>query len=238
MSTTNPPDGLPTIAADDALLDALGQGTLPADADEVAEMLAVWRADLDPSDEAFEEVDTAPVVVLKPRRFARVIMSAAAGAILLTGLGVATYQSEPGGPLWPITEVVYPQQAEIRAAENAIALAGAALTAGNRDEAARQLDEADAHVARVDDEPAARRLRGEIDTLRKRLVAASPSTPAPHPSPSTQPTPSTSPGTAANPAPSAPVSPSPSPEPSSRPGLLPSLLPGLPLPTLPPLLGN
>lgn len=239
MSTINPPDGLPTIAADDALLDALGRGELPPDADEVAELLFAWRDDLDPdpSEAAFEDADTAPVVVLKPRRLARIVMGAAAGAILLTGLGVATYQSEPGGPLWPITEVVYPQQAEIRAAENAIALARVALTAGKHGEATRQLDAAEAHVAKVDDEPAAERLRDDIDALRKQLGAAAPSVPAPAPSPSTQPTPTVSPGT---PAPSAPASPSPSPETSSQPGLLPlpSLLPGLPLPTLPPLLGD
>jgi hypothetical protein len=243
MSTINPPDGLPTIAADDALLDALGRGELPPDSDEVAELLFAWRDDLDPdpSEAAFEDVDTAPVVVLKPRRLARIVMGAAAGAILLTGLGVATYQSEPGGPLWPITEVVYPQQAEIRAAENAIALARAALTAGKHGEATRRLDEAEAHVAKVDDEPAAERLRDDIDALRKQLGAAAPSVPAPAPSPSTQPAPTLSPGTAGNPAaPTVPASPSPSPETSSQPGLLPlpSLLPGLPLPTLPPLLGD
>ncbi|MCW6005653.1 hypothetical protein K1W54_13850 [Micromonospora sp. CPCC 205371] len=240
MSTTNPPDGLPTIAADDALLDALGQGTLPADADPVAEMLAAWRSDLDDSAPADTTASPAAVVVLRPRRFARIVMGAAAGAILLTGLGVATYQSEPGGPLWPITEVVYPQQAEIRAAENAIALARAALAASKHDEASRRLDEAEAHVARVDDEPAARRLRDDIVALRKQLGAATPPVPAPAPSASTQPTPSASPGAAGNPAPSAPASPSPSPESTPRPGLLPlpSLLPGLPLPTLPPLLGD
>ncbi|MEH1126132.1 hypothetical protein [Micromonospora sp. CPCC 206061] len=261
MSTINPPDGLPTIAADDALLDALGQGSLPADADPVAEMLFAWRADLDP--DAPDDItvvgraaagpgvavdapeagagSAATVVVLRPRRLARAVMGAAAGAILLTGLGVATYQSEPGGPLWPITEVVYPQQAEIRAAENAIALARAALAAGKHDAAARQLDEADAHVAKVDDEPAARRLRDDIGALRKQLGAASPSVLAPAPTPSTQPAPTVSPGTAGNPAaPPAPASPSPSPERSSQPGLLPlpSLLPNLPLPTLPPLLGD
>lgn len=239
MSTTNPPDGLPTIAADDALLDALGQGTLPADADEVAEMLLAWRDDLDPSDDAFEDVDTAPVVVLKPRRFARIVMGAAASAILLTGLGVATYQSEPGGPLWPITEVVYPQQAEIRAAENAIALARAALAAGKRDEVARQLDEAEAHAAKVDDEPAAERLRADIAALRQQLAASAPPAPAPLPTPSPDPTPSSSPNPAGTPPP-APASPSPSPDRSSQPGLLPlpSLLPNLPLPSLPPLLGD
>jgi hypothetical protein len=240
MSTTNSPDGLPTIAADDALLDALGQGTLPDDADPVAEMLAAWRDDLDPSDEA-EVVSPARVVVLRPRRLTRIVMGAAAGAILLTGLGVATYQSEPGGPLWPITEVVYPQQAEIRAAENAIALARVALAAGRNDEAARRLDEAEAHVARVEDEPAARRLRDGIDALRHQLGAASPSVPAPAPTPTPQPAPTGSPGTAGKPgAPTGPASPSPSPESSSQPGLLPlpSLLPDLPLPTLPPLLGD
>lgn len=243
MSTTNPPDGLPTIAADDALLDALGQGSLPADADPVAEMLAAWRADLSPDDlDAAEDPPAPPtVVVLPPRRLTRIVMGAAAGAILLTGLGVATYQSEPGGPLWPITEVVYPQQAEIRAAENAIALARVALAAGRRDEAARQLDEAEAHVARVEDEPAAQRLRDDIDALRRQLGAASPSVPAPAPTPTPQPAPTVSPGTAGKPgAPTGPASPSPSPESSSQPGLrpLPSLLPSLPLPTLPPLLGD
>ncbi|MEJ3746523.1 anti-sigma-D factor RsdA [Actinomycetes bacterium KLBMP 9797] len=232
----NSPEDLQAIAADDELLDALGRGE-PAPADDpLAGALAAWRADLDDGAAAAAPASTATVIVQRPRRLARLVSSIAAGIILLSGLALVTYQADPSSPLWPVTRVVYPQQADVRAAEDAIAQARTEFAAGRTAAAERLLDQAAAHVANVDDPAVARRLAAEIATLRSQLAAApDPSrTAPPATSPSVSPPPAG--GTVSEAPPrsgeSTPAPASPSPSPSRPGGLLPPLPSLLPLPPL------
>jgi Anti-sigma-D factor RsdA to sigma factor binding region len=258
------PVSVAQIAADDRLLDALGRGA-PVDgdlaADPAATMLAAWRADLDDDawDAPLEDVELSPVSPAAPlpagdprrkRRLVQAILGAAAAAVVTVGLGVSAHQAEPGSVLWPVSKVVYPQRAEVKAAEKAIADARKALAEGRPADARASLTTAAEHIARIDDRATAARLRAEVDALLRDLTApavAPPPTPAP-PAPSTSPP---APGSSQSPGGSGakPVPPpedgAPAPEPSesSGGGLLPLPLPTpllplppLPLPTLPPIL--
>lgn len=259
MSATKPtPDDQPVdlaaIAADDLLLDALGRGAEAAPGDAVTDLLSAWRADLGsemPDDAAgfrlagallAEEDDgrvpgegpTAPGPA-RSGRLRRLALGAAAAAVAVAGFSVAVNHAGPGSPLWPITEVMYPQQAEVRAAEHTIALARTAATENRFDDARSLLGEAEIHVARVRDVGVAQRLRTEIDAIRRSLPAVVPTDSTPPAGPSTPP--SSGPAPAATPAPagggkpggsSAPDQPAP-----GLPGLPPIESPELPLPPLP-----
>jgi hypothetical protein len=209
-------------------------------------------------DEAFwdavEQDEPAPVPAGDPRRKRRLvqaILGAAAAAVVSVGLGVSAHQAQPGSILWPVSKVVYPQRAEVKAAEKAIADAKVAFAEGRTADAQALLATALEHIARIDDEDTAARLRAEVETLLRTLSAATTPPPAPTPSapPPTTPAPRTTrsaPGgsSGSDPAPP-PAGGDPAPEPSkSSGGLLPDLplptpllpLPPLPLPTLPPIL--
>jgi hypothetical protein len=262
--------GVAQIAADDRLLDALGRGEAP-EGDAAVTMLAAWRADL--ASDVEEELppplsagdprrklpagDPRPKLPAgdprRKRRLVQAILGAAAAAVVAVGLAVSAHQAQPGSPLWPVSKVVYPQRAEVVAAEKAIADARAAAAGGRIDEARALLATASAHIARIDDRATADRLRAEVEALLRDLAAASPPSPPAAPAP---------PGSSAGPvtpgaSPSAPAAPgakpppadeggpAPRPSPSSPDGPLPDLplplpslpLPSLPLPTLPPILG-
>ncbi|MEV0428588.1 anti-sigma-D factor RsdA [Micromonospora sp. NPDC050495] len=251
---------LDVLARDDLLLDALGRGEPAPAGDDLAAMLAAWHADVadeapplrpaapdaeaDPADAETDPAESldATVTPLPARRPRRAVRLAAAGVALLAlagGLGVASRSAEPGGPLWSLTKVLYPQRAEVRDVEALIAQARAAWDAGRLDEARDLIDRAGRELADVTDPATAARLRAELDALARDLAAASAPPPAPAPSVATPAVPSVSPTTG----PSAPrPAPSPSPR-QSRPATSPAptssasdgggLLPGLPLPTLP-----
>ena len=181
------------------------------------------------------------------RRTRRLLLGAAAAVVTAALLGLGVNHAGPTNPLWPIVEVVYPDQAAVRAADHAIALASDAVTAGRYDDARQQLDLALVHVAQVRDQGAARRLREDIRRVRVGLPddgpnaranpgssAPAPGAPADRTSAPTTPAPTRTPGEPGRPAP-APAAPG-GPPSSPAPGLhlpipvLPSLLPsGLPL---------
>ncbi|MDQ7904406.1 anti-sigma-D factor RsdA [Phytohabitans sp. ZYX-F-186] len=256
------PVSVAQIAADDRLLDALGRGEpLDADlaADPAAAMLAAWRDDL--AEEAgdgdlWDDLDDEPAPLpagdpARKRRLVQAILGAAAAAVVAMGLAVSAHQAQPGSVLWPVSKVVYPQRAEVKAAEKAIADAATALAEGRNADAQALLTKAGAHIARIDDEATAARLRGEVEALQRVLNAATAPpppavTPTPAPAPTappppraSRPAPGGSPG--AKPAPP-PEGGAPSPTPSNPGGgLLPRPPPLLPLPpiqlpTLPPIL--
>ncbi|NJP33572.1 anti-sigma-D factor RsdA [Micromonospora thermarum] len=260
MSGRTPESGgevdLAAIARDDELLDALGRGDPAPEGDDLAAMLAAWRDDLG------EAVDDDPVrpatpalPAVRPRRvrLGRPLVRVAAAVVVLagvaTGLGIGSRDAGPSSPLWALTQVLHPEQAEVRLIEDTIRQARSALAAGRPDEARDLLDEALRRLTSVEDPSTVRRLAAEIDALRRDLVATVP-TPAPAaPNPSATPT-TTPPSPGGGTGPQAPASstPPPSPRPSSSPlvvvpvpelpdlpGLSPSSaapsLPGLPLPT-------
>ncbi|MFG2107219.1 anti-sigma-D factor RsdA [Micromonospora chersina] len=259
---------LGTIARDDVLLDALGRGEPAPDGDALAGLLAAWRSDLaeEPTGvrpAAPDVVEEAPVrrAVRRPRPWAlRLAAAAVALLALVSGLGISSRDVGPGSPLWSLTKLLYPQQAEVRGIEDTIDRARAALDAGRLDDAEALIAQARRDLARVEDPAAVARLGAALDVLARDLAAAragtappsavptdtAPDTPAPTavPSPSVTGTPrrglatsggSPRPGTSSSPAPAdSPLLPLPRlPQPSVSVSVsVPGLpLPGLPLPT-------
>jgi hypothetical protein len=208
------PVDLATIAADDAMLDVVGRGESGPEADQMTAMLLAWRSEIadgdDDVDSNAELIRTAlasdgtPATALAMRSYvSRRLLRAAAGvvvaAVLATGLAVGSNYADPGSALWPVTKVLYPERAEVRAAEHAIDRARAAVAAGEYDEVQRLLDEARRHLARVDDKVVAERLHAEVDAVLRDLPAVSapegqrpgdPGQQAPAPAPSAPGTPS------------------------------------------------
>ncbi|WP_433058710.1 hypothetical protein [Dactylosporangium sp. CS-033363] len=126
----------------------------------------------------------------------RTFAAVAAGIVILAGLALGAERSGPDGPLWPLTQVLYPEQAHARAAEQAIADAADAIAAGRFDDARRLLDTATAEANQVDNAGTRQRLLDRIADLRAQLPPAVP--PAASSAPATaQPTPTTAPTEAA-----------------------------------------
>ncbi|MFG2103410.1 anti-sigma-D factor RsdA [Micromonospora echinaurantiaca] len=254
---------LATIARDDQLLDALGRGEPAPDGDDVAALLAAWRADLDSADDepVLRPAVQPPPATPAPRSAAfgrRVLRLAAAVVVLVTiatALGVGSRNAGPTSPLWSLTKVLYPEQAQVRTVEDTIDRARAALSAGRLAEAAQLIEQARNDLAGIDDPRLATRLRAELDALHRDLLAAlsppsAPATagPAPAPTPGGGSAPPAGPGPVGSPPPASPSGagapglPDILPLPSlptllpsgGLPPLLPSL-PGLPLPTTNPL---
>jgi hypothetical protein len=239
---------LAAIQADDTLLDALGRGEPAPAGDDLAGLLVAWRAELetDPPSDTIEPpahgTDVEPVPVRRRNSgFRRALVGVAAAAVLLGGTALGAQRSGPDGPLWPITRVMYPQLADVRAADHAIGQSQNAAAAGKYDDARRFLDAAAAHTERVTDPATRQRLRDRIAQLRRSLpagagpVAGAGPTAQTTPGTTTPPTPVPTPGTT-TPAPTSgtgrdqqPGNPLPGLKP-----LHPSLpVPKLPLPTLP-----
>jgi hypothetical protein len=240
-------DDLSQIAADDALLDALGRGEPAPDGDELAGLLQAWRTDLDHQLDAGQplvgellEATTNRVVELRPRRRHSKLLTGIAAAILVFGgLAAGASRAGPDSPLWPITKVMYPEQADTRAAEQAISRARAAIAADQFDEASHQLDIATALVGKLHSVPDKKRLTAQINELRA-LIAAhlAPSSTFPSAGPSA--VPGATPDTPNGPTQAPPTAgPGPTGNPGGdnpQPGLpLPTGPGGVPLPTLPTL---
>ncbi|MFI2651286.1 anti-sigma-D factor RsdA [Micromonospora fulviviridis] len=272
MTGRTPGDGdeamdLGTIARDDVLLDALGRGEPPPDGDALAGLLAAWRSDLaeEPAGvrpaapDAVEEAPARPAV-RRPRPWTlRLAAAAVALLALVSGLGISSRDAGPGSPLWSLTRLLHPQQAEVRGIEDTIDRARVALDAGRLDDAEALIAQGRRDLARVEDPAAVARLGAALDVLARDLAAAravtappsaapagsAPATPAPTavPSPTVTGTPrprpassggSPRPGTSGSPAPTdSPLLPLPRlPLPSVSVSVSVSV-PGLPLPGLP-----
>ncbi|GGR97573.1 hypothetical protein GCM10010169_47670 [Micromonospora fulviviridis] len=270
MTGRMPGDGdeamdLGTIARDDALLDALGRGEPAPDDDALAGLLAAWRSDLaeEPTGvrpaapDAVEEVPARPAV-RRPRPWTlRLAAAALALLALVSGLGISSRDAGPGSPLWSLTKLLHPQQAEVRGIEDTVDRARAALDAGRLDDAEALIAQARRDLARVEDPAAVARLGAALDVLARDLAAAravaappsaapagsAPATPAPTAVPSPTRTGAPRPGpasTGGSPRPGTSGSPAPADSPLlPLPRLpLPSVsvsvsVPGLPLPGLP-----
>lgn len=213
-----------TIDRDDELLTALSQGVRPDPDDPMIEMLAGWHADLD--------TDLPSAVPVRLRRWwARPLaIGLAAGVLVLGGTTAMASTAQPGSPLWPITQAVYPHKAQSRIAEQAanrlLDQAAAAIRDRRYNDAVAALTDAAREIALVTDTAAHERLVQRWVDLRAALLALqSTSTPSAAPSPS----PVAGGGSSA-----APV-PAPSRSSGTSGGVLPLPLPSqpLPLPSLP-----
>jgi Anti-sigma-D factor RsdA to sigma factor binding region len=232
MTEQGHPEDLERIREDDLLLDSLGRGEPASTDDEVAALLAAWRADL---------AHELPAVRAR-RRLPRPRAIAVAAAVMLIaalgGVSLAALGATPGSPLWPISQILNPDRADVLAAQAAIGRVRTAIGQQRYDEAARLIDQAQVLVNKVHDGKRRQPLQAELDALRRELATRLSGSPAPPGAAASQ-APSQAPGAGATRGGGAAPQPSPTgngggilPLPSP-PGLpLPSL-PGLPLPSLP-----
>ncbi|MGC3860699.1 hypothetical protein ACPSM1_10985 [Micromonospora chersina] len=121
------------------------------------------------------------------RRRARVLSGAALTLVTLAGgLGLGSARAEPGGLLWPVTELVWTERADALVAEREIDRmldqARRDLGAGRYAEARTDLERAAALLGRLGDGPGATRIRDDLADLWRRLPAAG-VTPVPSPAP-------------------------------------------------------
>lgn len=183
------PMDIATLHEDDLLLDRLGRGEEPADGDAVASALSQWRAGLpggDPVDPVDDELLAAAMAALRPPRAGRVARRSAilsAVAVLAFGtVAVAAEQAEPSSPLWPLTQLMFHDRAEARtaadAAADSVSAARVSIDGGRYDQASRQLDDAEASVARIGAGAEADRLHEEIAALRALIPADTGEVPA------------------------------------------------------------
>nr|BFE62013.1 hypothetical protein GCM10020063_065390 [Dactylosporangium thailandense] len=178
-----------------------------------------------------------PVVAPRPRRrpgsaLRRTFAAVAAAVVILGGLALGAERSSPSGPLWPLTQVLYPEQAHARAAEQAIAEAADAIAAARWGDARRLLDTATGEAEQVDNAGTRRRLLDRIADLRSQLPSVTP----PSASPTTEPAPTTEAAPATpTPAPGAatPGATTPGANPTKTPGGNGEILPGLPTQIVP-----
>lgn len=193
------PMDVTTLHEDDLLLDRLGRGEEPAGDDAVASTLSRWRAALpanNPADPADDELLAAALAALRPpRRISRVARgSAILSSAVVLAFGTMTAAAEhagPSSPFWPLTQLMFQDRAEARAAADAaddsVGAARAAIDVGRYDQASRLLDDAAASVERIGEGADADRLRDEIAALRARIpagteeTAADPARPVPPP---------------------------------------------------------
>jgi hypothetical protein len=214
-----------TLARDDALLDALGSGLETPGDDTLAMAMYLWREDLSAPPKAIAAERAR-------RRKRRITWSIAVGLAAALGAGAAAtaaYYAEPGGPLFPVTEVVFPEHASTASAEGAkerLADAQTAVEQKHLPEAEKLLKEAEALIAKVTSLVEREVLMAELQRVRAVLTSVLTGTPLPGLAPSAAPSPGGIPGLPGG------GQPTPTPSPA-RSGLLP-----LPLPTisLPPLL--
>lgn len=262
------PDDIEGIHADDLLLDSLGRGEAAPDDDTVAAMLAAWRADLAderptvraaaPGGVAEAGESDAPTMLLpeltsvptladrKGRTRHRLsrprAIAVAATLTLLAALGgvcVASLDATPGSLLWPISQILNPDRADVLRAQEAIDRARRAVDQGRYADAANLISQAQSLINQVPDPTDQQRLRAELDALRRELTARTSTgmlAPA-GPGATTTPVPVRTPGPGTGPGGGAPgpgggAAPGSSPTAAGGGGLLPSLLPGVPLPQI------
>jgi hypothetical protein len=179
MSVDEEPVDIATVAADAELFEALAAGRpVPAD-DDVAAMLAAWRADLVDDLPTVRAPVMAPpvtgppasVIPMRRRSRARLAAAVAAGVVALGGVTTAAASvAGPDNPLWPITRVLFPERADSRVAqqeaEQTIDRAREAVAESRYSDAEKLLDEATALIGRVEDQDVARTLLAEVEAIR------------------------------------------------------------------------
>jgi hypothetical protein len=203
MTVDEDPMDIATVARDAELFEALaGGGPVPRD-DDVAAMLAAWRADLVDDLPTVRSPAPPPVatpagsVVTLRRRRSRVLLAAAAAAVALGGVTTAAASvAGPESPLWPITRVLFPDRADAtvarQEAQRTIDRAREAVTEQRYADADKLLDEATALIEAIDDPDLAARLLAEVEAIRG-LLPGLPGTVS-QPGGGGQPRPTTSPG--------------------------------------------
>ncbi len=100
-------------------------------------------------------------------------LAVAASLVLIAALGgvlVAALHATPGSPLWPISQILNPQRADVLTAQDTLDKARTAIAQHRYADAGRLLDLAQAQISRVRDPQDAARLRAELEALRLQLA--------------------------------------------------------------------
>jgi hypothetical protein len=194
------PVDLAAVRADDALLDAiaggtggfgqLGYGRLGQDDDQLAAVLAAWRADIeaDPMpelvtlDEAVEAVDAGhdarDRLHSRGRRRMPFAVAAAAVVVAFAGLTVAVHGAMPGDALWSISQVAFPSRAQTvqqtETAKGTIVEANNAIRRGDIPAAKQLLQQAGVQIQPLPPEAAAP-LQQEKKKTEQSLAPTAPS---------------------------------------------------------------
>ena len=172
----------------------------------------------------------------RSRRY-RIALALAAVALVAGGAAVAASNATPNGPLWPVSQLLYPQRADRVAAQDALDRARTAAKEGRLADARRLLDQAQALINKVSDPAERTRLQAELEQIRQLVSTAGSvvplppgSSPGPQPQPSGGPAPTGSTGQPPGPLPSIGLPTNILPTGILPSGLLPtSLLPSLPI---------
>lgn len=164
------PLDLVAVQADDELISALASGlqvTAPGrggyDADDhVAAMLAAWKADVDADPIPEIDLDEAVGAVLAGRRnrpsgrmrhLVPIASAAALVVVAITGVSIAAHDTRPGDALFPISKVLYSDEAEsyeaLAQVEQSRERAKEALAAGDKQAAEAALAEGQAAAENV-----------------------------------------------------------------------------------------
>lgn|GEM_PF-2840291 len=192
-----------------------GERPVGGDAAEqrLLDVLADWRASTEaaplpalPTDREIHEALSPEVVSLHSRRgrvragehhhgrrpamWQAVTGAAAVAAVLVGGLSVAAHQSAPGDPLWGVNKTIFADHAGevelVSELTDSLQRAGDAARNGDRDTAARLLEEVSARLGQVGD-PGQRvelmRLRDAIERDLSRVTPTAVPSPAPAPAP-------------------------------------------------------
>jgi hypothetical protein len=197
---TEPVD-LVSVQADDALINALaaglsvstGNGHGGADAadadDEVAAILAAWKADVDATpipdlidvDEGVAAVRAATRPTHRVRQLAPIAAAAAFLVVTLAGVSVGSYSAQPTDTLWPVAKVLYSERTtSIEAADRAeqhITLAKQAIAAGQPAIAEKELAAASTDLAVVRPEEGKTELAAVQDFLVAKAAETQPGVP-------------------------------------------------------------
>lgn len=220
---TGPVD-LVAVQQDDLLLDRLGQGLgLRRDDDDVAALLATWRADL--ADDSLDAAEPGFVPALPPlevppagtrRRYARpvVVGLVLAGVVASAGgVAAAAAQATPGSTLWPLTKVVAPEHAQSAQARNDVEkelkTARSQARHGHIGAAKQSLHKAEVRISQVAPDDNQARLRAELEQVKAATVGDSTTSPSTQASASPDTTASPSGSTESAPPPVSSATPSP-----------------------------
>lgn len=174
MNEVREPFDVVAVQADDELLNALAAGFgAPAGrsgspgidgGDQVAAMLAAWKADVDAAPMPQIDLDAAVGAVLEGRRTAQrpsgrlrhlVPLASAAALIVvaITGVSVAAHDSRPGDALFSVSKVLYAEEAAsyeaLATIDQSRARAKQALAVGDKAAAEAAVAEAEAAAGTV-----------------------------------------------------------------------------------------
>jgi hypothetical protein len=183
------PADLAAVQADDALLDMIGAGHTPSDADdELTRVLAAWRREVNAAPIP-ELVDTSAALATiraaarqPARRRNPVFGSAAAAAavfvIAFSAVGMVAKSAQPGDHLWGVTQVLYSDYA--RSVETAAAVrtelneANTALKQNNPERARAALQRVQQQLPVIGEAEGHTDLTARHRQLEQRLLTGSP----------------------------------------------------------------